>query len=112
MYLHGRGVEVSRDHAREWYRKAASQGYAKAAAALAALDSDRVVEKAGEPRVSTEPSRESPLETCVKQVQKQLPRDSFDAYVEGNIIKMFGTPESFFKFRKCMSMSGFPLVDK
>jgi hypothetical protein len=84
------------------------QGYAKAVAALAALESDRFGGNVGQTGSSSEP----PLETCVKQVQKELPGHSFDAYRKKDTVKMFGTPESFFKFRKCMSMSGLPLVDK
>lgn len=50
------------------------------------------------------------VDTCVKEVQKELPYSRFDAYVSGNFnVKMIGTEESHFKFNKCMSQRGHPL---
>ena len=47
---------------------------------------------------------------CTKEVQRAFSADSFDAYTEGTHVRFFGTPEANFKFKKCMSRNGHPLV--
>lgn len=103
MYFYGRGVEPNIEEARIWYRKAASQGYRKAAAAL---ERESLREKTQIPRQpfgdggnKSGAPNEIILEMCIKQVQRELPYDKFDAYMENSTVRMFGTPETFFKFR-------------
>lgn len=56
-------------------------------------------------------SFEHAVAICVKQVQSELPFANFDAYLVNGIVKMFGTPQSFFKFEKCMAKRGHPMGD-
>ena len=53
---------------------------------------------------------ERAFDKCVKEVQKELPYSSFDAYYEKgkDMIHMFGSAEARFKFEKCLTKSGYP----
>lgn len=54
---------------------------------------------------------ERAVDKCVKEVTKELPYSSFDAYVkDDDNVHMFGTAESRFKFRKCMAKNGHPIT--
>ena len=73
------------------------------------------------PSLSESPSKEDTSESnafeyavdiCVRQVQRELPFANFDAFIVNGIVKQFGTPQSFFKFEKCMAKYGHPLGDR
>ena len=52
---------------------------------------------------------ERAVDSCAQSVHRDDP--DFDAYSEGSsVINLFGTPESRFKFQKCMSKKGYPLM--
>jgi len=52
---------------------------------------------------------------CIEKVNKDNLFPSlavFDAYLDGDEVRMYGTKEDQFKFRKCMSQAGHSLSDK
>ena len=49
------------------------------------------------------------LDKCTEEVRKVLPDDKFDAYLEGSHINYLATKEAEFKFKRCMSESGYPI---
>ena len=52
---------------------------------------------------------ERAVDSCTHSVHRDNP--DFDAYNEGSSVILFGaTPESRFKFHKCMSNRGYPLM--
>ena len=52
---------------------------------------------------------ERAVDSCTQSVHRDDP--DFDAYNEGSSVILLGeTPESRFKFRKCMSKKGYPLM--
>ena len=52
---------------------------------------------------------ERAVDSCTQSVHQDDP--DFDAYNEGSSVILFGaTPESRFKFHKCMSQKGYPLM--
>lgn len=54
---------------------------------------------------------ERAVDSCAQSVHRDDP--DFEAYSEGSsVINLFGTPESRFKFQKCMSKKGYPLEKK
>lgn len=64
------------------------------------------------PLESPRPDRsaiEQAVDQCTKEVQKALPNDKFDAYVEGSRVKYLATKEAEFQFEKCMSKKGYPI---
>lgn len=65
----------------------------------------KITPKADEPR-----DFERTVRKCTKEVQRAFPSDRFDAYSEGTKVRFIGTPEANFKFQKCMSRNGHPLV--
>jgi hypothetical protein len=76
---------------------------------------------ADEPRFQVVPFDQTPVETqkrefervvdlCIKAVREEVQYSRFDAFVQGNNARMFGTVEEKFKFEKCMSRNGQPLV--
>ena len=52
---------------------------------------------------------ERAVDSCTQSVHRDYP--DFDAYHEGSSVILFGaTSESRFKFHKCMSKKGYPLM--
>ena len=52
---------------------------------------------------------ERAVDSCTQSVHRDDP--DFDAFNEGSSVILFGaTPESRFKFHKCMSKKGYPLM--
>ncbi len=52
---------------------------------------------------------------CIEKVNKDNLFPSlavFDAYLDGDEVRMYGTKEDQFKFMKCMSQAGHSLSDK
>jgi hypothetical protein len=47
------------------------------------------------------------VEKCIQTVKKDIPASGFDAYVDKEIVRGFGTPLERFKFDKCMHNSGY-----
>lgn len=47
---------------------------------------------------------------CVKTVEREVPSDPFEAYVDGGIVNSVGIDRGRFKFWKCMKESGHPLA--
>lgn len=52
---------------------------------------------------------EQTVDNCKREVQRALPEDKFDAYVEGSRVKYLATKEAEFQFEKCMSKNGYPI---
>jgi len=135
MYMNGRGVKPNTDQAQAWYRKAAAQGHRKAIAELRQFpepptpvetpktveppekvespkeaESSKKVQKKITPKADERSDFERTVRKCTKEVQRAFPSDRFDAYSEGTRVRFIGTPEANFKFQKCMSGNGHPLV--
>ena len=47
---------------------------------------------------------------CVKTVEREVPGDPFEAYVDGGIVNSIGIERERFNFWKCMTESGHPLA--
>ncbi len=58
---------------------------------------------------------ERTVNRCIEKVNQDNLFPSlavFDAYLDGDEVRMYGTKEDQFKFRKCMSQAGHSLGDK
>lgn len=77
---------------------------------LKKADSSKKVQKNITPKADEPRDFERTVRKCTKEVQRAFPSDRFDAYSEGTKVRFIGTPEANFKFQKCMSRNGHPLV--
>jgi uncharacterized protein len=77
---------------------------------LKKAESSKKVQKKITPKADEPRDFERTVRKCTKEVQRAFPSDRFDAYSEGTKVRFIGTPESNFKFQKCMSRNGHPLV--
>jgi TPR repeat protein len=77
---------------------------------LKKADSSKKVQKNITPKADEPRDFERTVRKCTKEVQRAFPSDHFDAYSEGTKVRFIGTPEANFKFQKCMSRNGHPLV--
>jgi hypothetical protein len=57
----------------------------------------------------SELSLEQVIDLCVKKVRQEVLFSRFDAYIDGDLVKSFGTDEDRFQFHKCMTKRGRPL---
>ena len=73
-------------------------------------ESSKKVQKKITPKADEPGDFERTVGRCRKEVQRAFPSDRFDAYLEGTKVRFIGTPEANFKFQKCMSRNGHPLV--